>query len=235
MTISRDIQKPFVGQLVTLFELDCTHLPNGLILYFTSSAYSSSEIRWNGKVYTPIEIEAEGFEMDSQSAFPTPKLRLTNVTSLATSLVVSYGDMIGSQVRRIRTFAQYLDDGDTPDPTAIFMPDVYVIEQKTSHTNVSIEWKLSVILDQQGIQIPSFQLVRDYCSHVFRYYDPIDEVMKYERATCPYTGSYYTIDNVATSDPLLDRCPKTLEGCKKRFGARNNLPYKGCPGLARFR
>ena len=234
-SIAHVTQTASPGSLVTLFELDYTNVTGGSVLYFTSTAYSNEALRWNGNEYTPVEIEAEGFEYSSQSAFPTPTLRLSNVTQFASSLVIANDDLIGAKVRRIRTFSQYLDNGATPDPLQIFSPDVYNIEQKVKHTRTMVEWKLSAAVDQQGVKIPSYQLVRDYCSHVYRHYDPATATTSYKKATCPYSGAYYTFGNTSTTDPSLDSCPKTLEGCKTRFGANSPLPFKGCPGLGRFR
>lgn len=237
MTIlASDVQRSYPGQLVTLFQLDCTNLANGTILYFTPTTSSAGEaILFNGITYTPVDIEATGFEWTGSSAFPTPTLRLSNVDRLASALVIAYEDLIGATLTRIRTFSQYLDDGDTPDPLQIFPPDVYQVEQKTMHTRKQIEWKLSAAVDQQGMKIPSFPLVRDYCNHVYRKYDAVNDVMKYERATCPYSGDYYDSSNIVTDDPRADMCPKTLGGCRARFGENTPLPFKGLPGLGRFK
>ena len=234
MTIERDVQQAFPGRLITLFQLDCTNIPDGSILYVTPTTSSDVAVTFGGITYTPIDIEATGFEWSGSSAFPNPTLRMSNVTQLASALVISYGDLIGATVTRIRTFDQYLDDGATPDPLQMFQPDVYQVEQKTKHTRTSIEWKLSASIDQQGVMIPGFPLVRDYCNHVFRFYDAANDVMKYERATCPYTGPYFDISNNSTTNPAQDACPKTLTGCRARFGT-DPLPFKGVPGLGRFR
>lgn len=232
--ITLDFQRSSPGQLITLFELDATAL-GGDVLFFTSTAYSNVNLLWNGNTYTPIEIEAEGFDYNSQSSFPTPTLRMSNVSSMAASLVIAYDDLIGAKVRRIRTFSQYLDDGATPDPLQIFPIDLFSVEQKTKHTRTVIEWKLSAAIDQQGLQIPSDVLVRDYCSRVFRHYNALTGTTSYQNVTCRYEGPLMALDGTLTTDPRLDACPKTLKGCKDRFGENGNLPFKGCPGLGRFR
>lgn len=237
MTLIQDLQRPYVGEVITLFQLDCTMLTSGSILYFTSTVESDgSEVVWNGQTYTPVEIAAEGFEYNGQGSFPTPTLQLSNVTNIASALVIANQDLIGAKLTRIRTLKTYLDDGDTPDPLQIFAPDIYVVEQKTKHDKRSIEWKLSAAVDQQGLQIPGHVLVRDFCSHTYRTYDVANAEFNYNRATCPYNDvAMFDVQNNSTADPTLDQCSKTLKGCRARFGVHGNLPFRGCPGLGRFR
>lgn len=233
-TVIQNLQKPHAGQLITLFELDCTDFAEDTILRFTSSVNGEDPITWNGVEFTPVDIEAEGFEYNSRSAFPTPIIRLSNVTKLASALVITNGDLIGARLTRIRTFREFLDDGDSPDPAQIFMPDVYVVEQKIAHNSSRIEWKLSASIDQQGTMLPNFVMVRDYCARVYRRPDGAGS-FKYEKATCPYAGTSYFNANNQSTTAANDVCAKTLFACELRFGANQNLPFKGFPGLARFR
>lgn len=236
MTLNANAQSASFGEMVTLFQLDCTSIPGGSVLHFTSSVFNDEAIVFNAQAYTPVDITAEGFEYSGQAAFPTPILKLSNVTKLGSALVLTYDDLIGAQLTRIRTLKQYLDDGATPDPSQIFTPDVYVVEQKMRHTRTSIEWKLSASIDQQGAKLPSYDLARDYCSREYRRYNAVTEETDYSTATCRYSGAYLDENGDVTLDPALDvPCPKTLTGCKDRFGANAPLPFKGCPGLGRFR
>lgn len=238
--LNQDLQRSYVGELVTLYELDCTSIGGG-VLFFTSTVESDGDsVMFNGNEYTPVEITAEGFEYNGQGAFPNPVLRLSNVTNFASSLVIAYQDLIGATVRRIRTLKTYLDDGATPDPQQIFAPDVYTVEQKSKHSRSMIEWKLSAAVDQEGLKIPSHVLVRDYCSHTYRVFDATSNSFNYNHATCPYNdstngGLMFTSSNVATIDPTQDICAKTLPACQLRFGENGNLPFRGCPGLGRYR
>lgn len=235
MSLRSDLQKSSPGELVTLFQLDCSRIESGPILYFTPSSLNNDAIQYGGESYTPVDIEAEGFEWSGQGAFPTPTLRLSNVTSAATALVNTYQDLIGAEVRRIRTLSQYLDDGDTPDPGQIFSIDIYRIEQKTVHNRSLIEWKLSTAVDQQGSRLPSEILVRDYCTRSYRVPDGEGD-FDYSMVSCRYAGTdYFNAANEPTLVPAEDRCSHTLTGCKLRFGDNAKLPFKGCPGMARLR
>lgn len=234
MALLQDVQTSHFGDLITLFQVDCSIFASGTTLYFTPTAYIGTPVLWNGNLYTPIDIMAEGFEYNAKGAFPTPVLRMSNVTNLASSLVIAYNDLVGAKVTRIRTLKQYLDNGATPDPTQIFTPDVYVVEQKVTHNKKMIEWKLSAAIDQEGATLPNFILVRDYCSRVYRRWDAVKGEFRYESATCPYAGAaMYDLNNNTTTDPTVDVCSKNLPACKLRFGATNPLPYKGIPSLGR--
>lgn len=236
MALLQDVQTSHVGDLVTLFQVDCTNFADGTILYFTPNAYLGAPVLWNGNLYTPVDIDADGFEYNVKGAFPTPTLRMSNVTNLASSLVIAFDDLIGAKVVRIRTFKQYLDNGTSPDVNQIFPPDVYIVEQKTTHNKKLIEWKLSASIDQDGAMLPGFFLVRDYCSRIFRRWDAVKGEFRYEQATCPYVGAaMFDINNNPTGDPTQDACAKNLPACKLHFGATNPLPYKGIPSLGRQR
>lgn len=233
MTLVRDLQGDFVGQLITLFSIDCTKFDDGTILYFCSTSEATTGVTFNGITYTPIPIEATGFEYNGQGSLPTPTLKVSNVGKVASALVILFDGLLGATVTRLRTLRQYLDDGSTPDPMQYFAPDVYQIEQKTKHDNTSIEWKLSAAMDQQGVKIPGFNLVNDYCSRIYRVWDPVAGALNYNRATCRYSGAMFDINNVSTVVGAEDACPKTITGCKVRFGATNPLQFSGCPGLAK--
>lgn len=235
MSLRADLQKSFPGELITLFQLDCSKIEAGPVLFFTPASQDAGTVLFDGNEYTPVDIDAEGFEWNGRGAFPTPTLRLSNVTQTATALVNSYQDLIGAEVRRIRTLSQYLDNGTTPDPGQIFAIDIFKVEQKTLHSRTVIEWKLSAAVDQQGTRLPSEVLIRDYCTRLYRVPNGSGG-FDYSESSCRYSGSeYFDSENNSTVDPNLDRCSKTLTACKLRFGANNPLPFKGCPGMGRVR
>lgn len=235
MSLRADLQKTFPGTLITLFQLDLFNIDRGPVLLFTPSSMDNEPIVHDGLTYTPVDIEAEGFEWNGQGAFPTPTLRLSNVDQIGTALVNSHHDLIGAEVRRIRTLSQYLDNGETPDPTQIFSIDAFRVEQKTIHNRTVIEWKLSAAIDQQGVKLPAEMLVRDYCTRTYRRPNP-DGSFDYSKSNCRYAEDvYFDKENNPTSNPLLDYCPKLLSSCKLRFGQNSPLPFKACPGLGRVR
>ncbi len=245
MAIKTDVQQPDLGEFVVLYMLDASGL-GGSYYYFTQSAHESAVVQWKRHPndnrpgpadYSPIDIEAEGFEFSGQGQLPRPKFRISNVTLALMSAVIAWNDLLGAVVTRYRTLKKYLYGQPGYDPDAHFPEDVYVIERKTLQSKVMIEWELSSILDFQGQQLPRRKALRDYCTHRYRVWDPNAEKFIYTHARCPYRGNRYydALDVEQAGHPELDRCGKRLSSCRLRFTGKQPLPTTALPGLARSR
>lgn len=220
------------SNLVVLFELDATAL-GGSILRFTSTAYTNSAILWDGNLYSPVPVEADGFEISATGTLPTPTIRILNTPELQSS-VIALDDLIGATVTRIRTFETFLDLGESPDPTAHFPLDIYKIDRKLSQNKLFIEWELAASIDQEGRNIPGRQILRNFCSHRYRVWDPVAEEFDYTNATCPYVGAAaFDVNDASVTQPN-DQCGKRLGSCKARFGT-DTLPIRAFPGVGRSR
>jgi lambda family phage minor tail protein L len=217
---------------VELFVLDATVLGAGVHRWTTTA--TDTDLLWQGQSYPYAVVNATGFESNAQGTLPRPRIEVSNVGSVFTSLVRQYGDLLGSTVTRVRTFAKFLDNGSAPDPTAYLPPDVYVVDQKSSHTKNTIVWELTPFLDATGMQIPRRQVLRDTCLHTYRKWD--GSAFVYTGVTCPYVGaSYFKSDDTSTVTESLDNCSRLVTGCKLRFGATAELPTRAFPGVARYR
>lgn len=235
MTIESTVQKSGVGKIVTLFQIDLSDFNAG-VLYLTPGPMGGDFVRFDSQDYTPIPIEAQGFEWTGKGTLPRPTLKISSVVSLIYSLIIGYDDLLGASVTRIRTFEEFLDEGTNPDPEAKFPVDIYRIERKVNQNKVFIEWELSTYMDQEGIMLPRRQVLRDACNHKYRFWDLETNDFNYAGATCPYDQArYYNSNDVATSNPMLDVCSKKLSGCRKRFGENGLLPTRAFPGAARIR
>lgn len=232
-TVQEIIHSLAVEEDIELFELDLTFIGGG-ILRFTSTSNNRETVSFNNKTYTPINVEAEGFEFSGQGAIATPILRISNALNLISSLIEEFGDLIGATLRRVRTFRRFLDNELEPDGTAVFGLQVWRIERKTHQNRVYVEWELSSPLDQEGKQLPGRQALR-VCTHRYRRYDPEKNAFDYTRVTCPYVGGPSFTANNEPTDPSADRCNKQLSGCRKRFGNTAVLPTRAFPGLAKLR
>ncbi len=222
-------QKFSPENLITLFELDATAI-GGEYMRFTSSAEVDTTIRFGGHSYVPVPIEASGFEMSGSGSLPTPTLRVLNAPALQSG-VIALGDLLGATLYRIRTFKTFLDDGEDPDPNARFPVDIFKLERKTTQTKVYIEWELSAAIDQEGRMLPSRQIIKDFCTHVYRVWDEESGAFDYTKATCPYSGSACFDANNVASNNAGDRCGKRLSSCRARFGANGVLPTRAFPGV----
>lgn len=219
MSIAADIQSLSLGGLVELFDVDCTAI-GGDMLRFHAHLQSTSII-WQGNEYKPWPIQASGFEHTSDAQQPTPTLTVANVSGTISALCVFLDDLVGAKVTRHRTLTKYLDavnflnGNPTADPSEEMAQELWYIEQKTSETNVQVEFTLSSALDFGGQQLPARQIA-SACQFLYR------------DAHCGYTGTaYFTIKDVATDDPALDQCSKKTTGCECRFGVNEPLPFGG--------
>ena len=157
----------------------------------------NSYITWQGNVYFPIPIEAQGFDISSRGTLPTPILRLTaqneegiGALKILRRTIDKYGDIVGAKVTRIRTFAKYLDsanfsdisqpnksqgsyassfpDGYEPDPYSEFPRDIFYVERKTNENKVNLEYELSALMDVEGIKLPRRVVLSQKCGFTYR-------------------------------------------------------------------
>ncbi len=246
MGIIADKQKLTPGRRIELFDFDATKL-GGALFHFVSGFQETQPLNWKGNAYTPIPIEASGFEMAGKGTLPTPVLRISNVLLLPSAVINDIGDPLGATVTRWVTFETYLDDGATPDVDEHFLPQIFVVERKKNQNKIFVEFELSASMDQEGRLLPARQILRDSCSHEYRKFNILTGLFEYERATCPYVGRdevqggaedpFFRTDGTSTADPNEDACGKKLSDCKKRFDAiaDGRVPGRFFPSVARTR
>jgi lambda family phage minor tail protein L len=232
---------PFTGDqilvtegLITLYWLDTTML-GGQMFYFTSATDADTDIYWNGQLYSPLPMQADGFEKSTQGAFPQPNVSISNIFGAGNLLLDSYRGLIGADLYRILTLRRFLDDGATPNYMAYISLDRFVVAQKTSHNATTITFKLATRMDQEGTQLPRRQILRDVCSHVYRFWDPSIGTWNYNGVTCPYTGGAYFDVNDNPTDYVHDQCSRTFNGCTLRFGRFGVLPARFFPGVGKVK
>lgn len=234
MTIEESKQSLTPGRRVELFDFDATAL-GGTLFNFISSYAETQPLYWQGRAYTPIPIEANGFEVNARGTLPQPTLRISNVLLLPGTVINDIGDPIGAKITRWVTFSDYLDDGPNPGAGDHFLPQVFYVEQKTAQNRVYVDFRLASAMDHEGRQLPKRQVIRDTCPLIYRTFNPDTGDFDYTKATCPYAGSaYYKPDGTPTGDPAQDGCGKILGQCRKRFSPAP-LPYGGFPAVARIR
>lgn len=219
--------------IITLYQLDTTML-GGQWFYFTSAEYIDHAITWGGQEYAPLPMQATGFEMTTKGALPTPNIMVSNLYGAANLLLAEYKGLLGAHFIRIVTLARFLDDGATPDVNAFITRDHYVVAQKTSHNAISVTFKLAAQMDQEGVQLPRRQILRNICSHVYRAWAPASGAFDYSKASCPYTGGAFFDPRDNPTSPDHDACSRTLRGCQLRFGGQP-LPARFFPSVGRVK
>jgi lambda family phage minor tail protein L len=232
--IATDAQQLSKEPRVTLYEIDIRSTGQDAVLRFTPvvDGQESWPIQFGGNVYQRLSIVAEGFEWNGTGTAPRPTLTLLAKDLAFLSLVVNSNDLVGCPVRRIRTYRKYLDDGSSPDPSAHYPIDNFKVERKSKQVRKELTFELSTPLDQQGKKIPARQVLRDTCSHRFRYW--ANGQWNYQGVTCPYAGAaMYDQAGNPTTDPLKARCGKKISDCVVHFGEDAVLPMFAFPGVGR--
>lgn len=181
--LATEIQKLAPSAIVELFELDATSLGGDVLRFHAGTNGLSANIVWQGDTYVRFPIQAEGFEFSGQGVFPRPKLRVSNALSAITTVLLAYGDLLGSKVTRKRTMVKFLDAANfaggvnaTEDDTAEFQDDVYFIDRKALEDRDVVEFELASSLDLVGVALPRRQVIQNVCPWAYR------------GSECGYTG-----------------------------------------------
>jgi lambda family phage minor tail protein L len=220
--------------LITLWQLD-TRTLGGPIFYFTSATdFDHPEIMWGGQLYSPIPMDASGFELTTRGAIPQPSVTISNLYGAGNLLLDSYKGLVGAEIVRILTLRRFLDDGETADAGAYITRDKFVVAQKTSHNAAAIAFKLASRMDVEGTQLPRRQILRDVCTHTYRNTDPVSGGFDYSIASCPYTGGAFFDTNNVPTDAAHDQCSRNLKGCQLRFPGQV-LPARFFPGIGKVK
>ena len=123
-----ELQKPDPSAIIELFELQLvegTHYatgnPDNVITTYrwhpgTNTRLNGSVI-FNSQVYTPMPIDAEGFDYKSgkNDAIARPVLRISNILSTVSTILAEVNkitpgnDLLNAKITRIRTLAMFLD------------------------------------------------------------------------------------------------------------------------------
>ncbi|MNQ69550.1 Phage minor tail protein L [compost metagenome] len=231
--IATDAQQLVQEPKISLFEIDATQYGDAVLRFTPAVDGESWPVQLGGNVYQRLSIKAEGFEWNGSGTAPRPSLSLAALDLVFLSLIISTDDLVGCPVRRIRTYRKYLDDGATPNPSATFPVDHFLVERKTSQRRKQITFELSTPMDQQGKMVPAKQVIRDTCLNRFRYW--ANGQWNYDGVTCPYAGALmYEPNGNVTADPTKAKCGKKLADCKTHFGADAVLPFFGFPGVGRI-
>lgn len=240
--INSDIQKLVPGNIVTLFEVDCTGIGGSIERYHN---HNDGPITWQGKVYEPWAIKGENFERTGDGQQPFPSLKVSNIaagpdgeqiTGVVTALCLALDDLLGAKVTRKRTFVKYLDavnfeEGNpSANPNEHFPDELWTISRKSAETPEMVEFELSSPLQFDNIKLPSRQVIPNLCGWLLI----SGPEGGYRGAYCGYTGNErYDLDGNRVFDPSKDRCSGLMKHCELRFGKDKPLSFGGFPSSGR--
>jgi lambda family phage minor tail protein L len=215
--------------IIELFELQLdTTLHGASTTYYWHNGVNAAvtgNIVFASNTYVRLPVEATGFDYTSSGSLPRPTLRISNLFSDMTTLLLLVNattpgnDLGGATVRRIRTLKKFLDGEAAADPNARFPTEIWYVDRKSNENRDLVEFELASKFDLAGVMLPQRQIIANVCQ------------WKYRGAECGYTGSnYWNVNDQPVGTLAADVCGKRVESCKLRFGAAAELPFGSYPG-----
>jgi lambda family phage minor tail protein L len=214
MQIGQSLQNPSTSPIVELFMLaDYNPTIPAEVFRFTNWRTCN----FLGENWTHIDAKTSEFSSDGKS-LPHPKIQVSNISNTIGQLCDTYRDFVGATLTRYRTPESFISAGSFD----LIQAESWTIQQKTTHTNMAIEWELSAV-ELENRKIPNRAYRSTYCG-----------VDAYRGSACGYMGPPVAdINNNPTTNPALDQCSRTIGGCRLRFGQGQGieLPIDYFPGL----
>ena len=225
-----DITKIEQGAIIDLYDLDLSKIVgNKTIIRFHNGLNELRRpITWQGNVYEPYPIKAQGFEKNGQGTSNRPTLTASNAYSILNGLIESYDGIVGAIVTRHTVSVKYLDavnfeNGNSEaDPFCETISN-YVIEQVKQQNSMIVEFELALPCESDGALLPRRVVIANTCTSIYR------------SPECGYTGGPVADEfDKPTNDITKDKCSGCLTGCKLRFGEHGVLNISCFPTAAKF-
>jgi len=190
--------------IIDLFELHLVtalHGTNEIYRFHNGSNgkfTSTGDIRWKGYSYIAMPIEADGFEYTGNGQLPRPKVRVANLLSTVSAIMINVNattpgnDLTGAKFVRVRTLSRFLDgenfdNGVNPyglaDPDSEAPQEIYYVDRKVVENRDFVEFELAAAFDLAGVRAPKRQCIANICQ------------WQYRSAECGYTGSNFFDEN----------------------------------------
>ena len=173
-----EVQKINPSAIIELFTLQLDNSLHGATTTYRfhsgSNLNANGEIVWAGNAYQRFPIEANGFAYQ-RGQIPRPKLIVSNALGTISAILLTVNqtttgnDLTGATVTRIRTMTRIIDAVNfpgssnplgTPDPTAEFKRQIYVIDRKSAENREIVEFELAGAIDMAGVRAPKRQCTR---------------------------------------------------------------------------
>ena len=173
-----EVQKTDPSAIIELFELElveglhyATGNPDSVITTYRwhsgMTAAGAGSIVFNSQTYTPMPIEAEGFDYKSgqNDAQARPILRISNLLSTVSTILIEVNkvtvgnDLLNAKVTRIRTAAMFLNGESTANSSATSRNEVYFIVRKSTENREIVEFELAQAWDLPGVKLPKRQVL----------------------------------------------------------------------------
>lgn len=159
MAIKDQLVQEYVGEIVELYEIDLNPLGQSIIYRLTPHA--DEPISWQGEVFSPFPINITGMDRSYNKAPGRVKMEASTASTLMTSLMIQYGDLVGAKVKKWRTLSMYLDGKPTSDPAQHWPVENYVIIQRETLSVDGVRWILATNIDKPGNILPRRQCLKE--------------------------------------------------------------------------
>lgn len=258
--LAEELLKLAPTAIIDLFEVELTEAVNGVnetLRYHAGKNGLTEDLKFNGNPYSAVPVEIDGFEFSAKGTLPRPTMRVANVNNAISNIIALY-EPLAAKVRRIRTFAKFIDatnfsagslfapDQDVEDVLVTEGSDSFIMEtfNDTADPDAKIveTWYIDRIASENQ-QFVEFELAPKLdLTNVALPRRTVEEFCpwKYRKAECGYSGdSCFTVDDIPIpeSDKVIvngvvtnDICGKRVSSCQARFGQNAELPFGGFYG-----
>ena len=177
-SVVSDLQSINPSAIIELFTLTTTAALHGSAtthrFHNGTSLKDNGEIVWAGDTYQRFPIKAEGFAYQ-RGQLPRPTLTVSNALGTITAILLNVNetttgnDLTGATFTRIRTQARFIDAVNfpsnvnpygTPDPTAEYAREVFLIDRKSTENREVVVFELATASDMAGVRAPKRQCTR---------------------------------------------------------------------------
>lgn len=222
MSLAESIQSLDPGAIVILLEVDATDIGGSIYRFHSGVNELGDPVVLAGNTYQPLPFLVNGVESTVKGTLPRPKLSVSNIGWVVSSMAATLDDLVGAWVSVKKILAKNLDAvnftggvNSSADPSAAWDDEVYVIEQKVTEDNTVVEWQLSTPMDNPGLKLPRRKIQATVCTWAY---------LGVECGWIPAVSQYYDSNDVPCASNL-DSCGHRLSSCKIRFGEYGDLPF----------
>lgn len=196
--------------IIELYDIDLSIFGQGVNYYHPYE--TDLEIKYLGNKYTPLPIEADGFE-STNKGLPTPRITVGNVFGTIGRLIDDYDGLQGGKVKRTKLQTR------VPPHTynindIVGNPDIYIIDRPTGESSLKVTFELRSIFDLSTLKLPRRIIFQNRCSWI------------YKSSQCGYIGS-------------LPTCDRHVDACLAHFQQMTGnqtpeLTFSGFVGVDRY-
>ena len=184
-SVFADISKLNPFSVIELFSLELNNNFHGEVtterFHSGTNLNGNGDIVWAGDTYPRFPVEASGFAYQ-RGQIPRPKIIVSNAEGAISGILnrinrrdgKAGNDLTGAVLTRITTMAQFLDATNfppignnppvnpfgTPDPSAEFERQIYLVDRKSVENRDIVEFELSAVSDLAGVRLPKRQCTR---------------------------------------------------------------------------